>query len=190
MNNKSGTQESNKTRLYEALGQIVVSFKALELAVEGIIYCGMQVPTAQARILLSNMPFKTKVANMESLVSEIHADDDLGSLAATLSEFVERCYFCEQQRNSWVRTYWVPELEAEQGYIKRLQPNTAVNSQGSLILNSVSLLELESFVLCLNATVTYLYAFHQRLFANFGRMRDPQSLSEYIQLPLLAGNDN
>lgn len=180
-------QESNKTRLYEGLGQVVVSFNALELAIEGIIFCGLQVPATQLRILMGSMAFATKVTTMNSVIRELHTGDDLGSLGITLDEFVERCHFCEEQRNQWVRSYWVPELEAELGQMKRLQH--PLPGQGQFFVDAVNLQELEHFIVCLNTTVTYLYRFHQKLCTSFGRMRDSRSLNEYLRTPIQAGND-
>ena len=43
------SQPSNKTRLYEALGQIVVSFKALEQALDALILACMKCPATQGK---------------------------------------------------------------------------------------------------------------------------------------------
>jgi hypothetical protein len=181
-------KESNKLRLYEALGQIVISFKTLELAVEGIVFCTMQISASQARILMSSMSFAAKVSAMNSTVLELHGRD-LGSLGITLNEFVERCLFCEQQRNLWIKSHWIPELSDEPGYIKRLKQVQSLNDSSGVALDSVSILELESFIACLNATVSYLYAFHQKLLTCFGRVRDTQALNDYLFVLIQAGND-
>lgn len=181
-------QENNKTRLYEALGQTVVSFKALELAVEGIIFCGMQVSAAQVRILLASMSFTTKIETLRSIIVELHTTDKFEDFAVTLDEFVERCLFCEQQRNEWLNSYWIPEADSEPGYTKRLRQ--IKSHEQSLEINIVNLLDLEGFVLCLSATVSYLHAFHQKLFSAFARIRGADALSDYLQIPLSARNDS
>lgn len=182
------SHQTNKTRLYEALGQIVVSFKALEQALEAIIYCCMQVSPAQVRILMNSMSFSTKVTTMESLLYELHVNDELGKFAATLQEFIERCIYCEQKRNEWVRSYWIPELDGDVGMVRRLKAQV-MNSDSDLMLEIVNLAELESFILCLNATVTYLQAFHQKLFISFERVQGPEHFQRYLRTRLYAGND-
>lgn len=180
------SHQTNKTRLYEALGQIVVSFKALEQALEAIIYCCMEISPAQVRILMNSMSFSTKVTTMESLLRELHADDELGKLSITLQEFIERCAYCERQRNEWVRSYWIPELEADAGMVRRLG---APQNESELTLELIHLAELENFILCLNATVTYLQAFHQKLFTSFERVQGPEHFQRYLRTQLYAGND-
>jgi hypothetical protein len=182
------SHQTNKTRLYEALGQIVVSFKALEQALEAIIFCCMEVSPAQVRILMNSMSFATKVETMESLLRELHADDELGKLSITLQEFIERCAYCERQRNEWVRSYWIPELEADAGMVRRLSTQV-VSSDSELTLEIIPLTELENFILCLNATVTYLQAFHQKLFVSFERVQGPEHFQRYLRTQLYAGND-
>jgi hypothetical protein len=182
--------ESNKTRLYEALGQMVVSFKALELVVEGIIFCGLQVPAAQVRILLAGISFNVKVTNMSVIVRERHTGNDLESFVPTLDMLVERCHYCGKQCDEWLQSYWVPGLNAESGYVKRLQPTGFASNFNSLELDSVSLLEVESFIPCLKATTSNLHGFHQNLFLHFGRIRGPQALNDYMQAPLSAENDS
>ncbi len=182
------SRQTNKTRLYEALGQIVVSFKALEQALEAIIYCCMEISPTQVRILMNSMSFATKVATMESLLRELHADDELGKLSITLQEFIDRCAYCERQRNEWVRSYWIPELEADAGMVRRLSVQV-VSSDAELALEIIHLAELESFVLCLNATVAYLQAFHQKLFLSFERVQSPEHFQRYLRTQICADND-
>jgi hypothetical protein len=51
------SQPSNKTRLYEALGQIVVSFKALEQALDSLILaCMKRIEGIQTLGSLMRMP--------------------------------------------------------------------------------------------------------------------------------------
>lgn len=182
------SHQTNKTRLYESLGQIVVSFKALEQALEAIIYCCMEISPAQARIMMNSISFSTKVTTMESLLRELHADDELGKLSITLQEFIERCTYCERQRNEWVRSYWIPELEAGAGMVRRLGGQLAI-SDSEFTLEIIHLAELESFILCLNATVTYLHAFHQKLFTSFERVQGPEHFQRYLRTQLYVGND-
>lgn len=182
------SHQTNKNRLYEALGQIVVSFKALEQAIEAIIYCCMEISPAQVRILMNSMSFSTKVTTMESLLRELHAGDELGKLSITLQEFIERCAYCERQRNEWVRSYWIPELEADAGMVRRLS-SQLVSGDAELALEIIHLAELESFVLCLNATVTYLQAFHHKLFLSFERVQGPEHFQRYLRTQLYVGND-
>ncbi len=182
--------ESNKTRLYEALGQIVVAFKTLELVVEGIIFCSLQVPAAQVRVLLAGIAFDIKVTNMSLIVRERHTCNDLESFVPSLDELVARCHYCGKQSDEWLQSHWVPGLNAESGYVKRLQSTDFVSNFNSLELDSVSLLELENFIPCLNATTGNLQRFHQNLFLHFGRIRGPQALNDYMQAPLSAENDS
>ncbi len=183
------SHQTNKTRLYESLGQIVVSFKALEQALEAIIYCCMEISPAQVRILMNSMSFSTKVTTMESLLRELHAEDELGKLDITLQEFIDRCTYCECQRNELVRSYWIPELETDAGMVRRLMVSK-VSSNSELGLEIIHLAELESFILCLNATVTYLQAFHHKLFISFDRVRSPEHFQRYLRTQLCVGNDS
>lgn len=180
---------SNKSRLYEAMGQIAVSYKALELTIEGIIFCSMQVPAAQARIFLAGMPFGTKVTNMNAIIRSGHIDNDLDGFVTVLNDLVERCRNCEKQSSEWLRSCWVPVPNPESGYVQRLQRACPAGNSTSLEVDSVSLSELEGFAACLNATVKDLRCFHQALFSSFGRIRAPQVLDEYMQAQLAAEND-
>lgn len=180
-------QQSNQIRLYESLGQIVVSFGALEQTVEAIIFCAMPSTIVQAKVLFRSMTFAAKVSAMHSALRELHTDQELNSFLVTLNEFVERSHYCEQRRNEWVRSCWIPELASDSGTVYRLQPDPC--KEKALALEKIPLLELECFLVCLNSTVAYLCAFHRRLFVNFGRLRDCQAFNEYLCTPLHVSND-
>lgn len=178
------SQLPNKTRLYEALGQIVVSFKALEQGVDGLILCSLDSPVTQGFILIDSMSFPQKVTTLNELIRALHTQQELGVLHHTLEALVERSHACEQQRNQWVRSYWVPEVEAEQGVVMRLQ--RALDT-GGYSLMPVKLTELESFIVVLNATVTYLSAFHQKLANNFGQIKGIRAAESLLKTPRLPG---
>lgn len=176
----------NKTRLYEALGQIVVSFEALEQGIDGLILCSMDSANAQNTLLLDSINFVKKVSNMNELIRELHSDEELGALRDTLDALVERCYTCEQQRNNWVRSYWVPEVEAEDGVVMRLQRS---RDAGGLVLVPCQLLELENFIVVLNATVAYVRGFHQKLCISFKRIRNLPVPENYLTSLRLVDKD-
>lgn len=53
-------------------------------------------------------------------------------------------------------------------------------------LEPVDIVELENFIVVLNATLAYLYGFHQKLAANFKRIEGIQSLESLLRLPRLV----
>jgi len=178
------SQLSNKTRLYEALGQIVVSFKALEQGIDGLILCSLDSPIAQGAILIGTMSFSQKIETMNELIRSLHTEQELGALHHTLAALVERCHVCAQQRNHWIRSYWVPEVDAEPGVVMRLQ--RAEDASG-FVLIPVNIAELESFIVVLNATVAYLNGFHQKLANNFKHIQGVQAVESLLNTPRLAG---
>lgn len=162
------SQLPNKTRLYEALGQIVVSFKTLEQGIDGLILGCLHSPATQGKtILIDQVPFSQKVNSINELVRELHREHELGVLNLTLGALIERCNSCEYQRNNWIRSYWVPEVESPAGTAMRLQRSSDGNS---VRLEPIDIAELENFIVVLNATVAYLYGFHQKLAINFKRI--------------------
>ncbi len=178
------SQLSNKTRLYESLGQIVVSFKTLEQGVDCLILACMKSPATQGKtILIDQVPFAHRVSSMSELVKELHKEHELGALNQTLYALVERCISCEQQRNNWIRSYWVPEVESAAGTVMRLR--RSADSAG-VKLEPVDIVELENFIVVLNATLAYLYGFHQKLAANFKRIEGIQALESLLRIPRLV----
>lgn len=175
---------SNKTRLYEALGQIVVSFKALEQGIDGLILCSLDSPIAQGAILIGTLSFPQKITTMNELIRSLHTEQELGALHHTLEALVERGHACAQQRNHWIRSYWVPEVDAEPGVVMRLQRTEDVRG---FALMPVNIAELESFIVVLNATVAYLNGFHQKLANNFKRIQGVQAAESLLKTPRLAG---
>ncbi|MGV8838139.1 hypothetical protein [Cellvibrio sp.] len=174
----------NKNRLYEALGQIVVSFKTLEQGIDGLILACMKSPATQGKtILIDQIPFPQRVNSMSELVRELHREYELGALNQTLAALVERCVSCEQQRNNWIRSYWVPEVESAIGTVMRLR--RSADSAG-VRLEPVDIVELENFIVVLNATLAYLYGFHQKLAANFKRIEGIQALESLLRIPRLV----
>lgn len=174
----------NKNRLYEALGQIVVSFKTLEQGIDGLILACMKSPATQGKtILIDQIPFPQRVNSMSELVRELHREYELGALNQTLAALVERCVSCEQQRNNWIRSYWVPEVESAAGTVMRLR--RSADSAG-VRLEPVDIVELENFIVVLNATLAYLYGFHQKLAANFKRIEGIQVLESLLRIPRLV----
>lgn len=180
------SSQTNKTRLYEALGQILVTFNALEQSLEAIIFCSMDVSPAQVRILMSSMSFSSKVATMESLLRDRHASDGLGILSTTLQELIERCAYCESLRNEWICSYWMPEFEADVSSVRRL---VVPLNESELTLETIHLAELESFIDCLRTSVNCLHAFHLNLFVSFGRVLGPEHFHRYLETRLDAQND-
>ncbi len=171
---------SNKTRLYEALGQIVVSFTALERGVDSLVLCSLDSSEAQSEFMVSPMTFQQKVSTLYELIRELHHDVELGALNHTLDALVERCLNCEQQRNEWVRAYWVPEVDNEAGIVMRLMRTSDSNS---LEMVPVKVSDLEHFIVVLNATLAYLSGFHQKLSTNFKRVRQlPEGHSGKLEL--------
>ena len=171
---------SNKTRLYEALGQIVVSFTALERGIDGLVLCSLGSREAQSEIMVNPMTFEQKVTSMYELIRELHQGLELGALNDTLDALVERCLSCEQQRNEWVRAYWLPEVNSEAGIVMRL---TRVPDANSLEMVPVKIADLEHFIVLLNATLAYLSGFHQKLFSQFKRIRQlPAGHSTRLEL--------
>lgn len=174
----------NKNRLYEALGQIVVSFKTLEQGIDGLILACMKSPATQGKtILIDQIPFPHRVNSMSELVRELHREYELGALNQTLAALVERCVSCEQQRNNWIRSYWVPEVESATGTVMRLRRST---DSARVRLEPVDIVELENFIVVLNATLAYLYGFHQKLAANFKRIEGIQALESLLRIPRLV----
>lgn len=182
------SQPPNKTRLYEALGQIVVSFKALEQGIDGLILACMKSPATQGKtILIDQIPFPQRVSSMSELVQELHRTYELGALNLTLSALVERCVSCEQQRNNWIRSYWVPEVESPVGKVMRLRRS---GDDNTMRLEPIEIAELENFIVVLNATVAYLYGFHQKLAVNFKRIDSVQSYEIFLKTPRLVDGDS
>ncbi|WP_331346780.1 hypothetical protein [Cellvibrio sp. UBA7661] len=173
----SNIHNANKTRLYEALGQIVVSFRALEKGVDGLITCSQDESSSLNVLLLESIPFTQKISVMDELIRSRHCVQELGALNQTLIALVERCHSCEHQRNEWIRSYWVPELEAKEGSVMRLQRKETEN----LELVPCQLTELENFIVVLNATVAYLCGFHQKLYAGFKRIRNIPTTETYLK---------
>ncbi|MDR7089635.1 hypothetical protein [Cellvibrio fibrivorans] len=173
----------NKTRLYEALGQIVVSFKTLEQGVDGLILACMKSPATEGKtILIDQIPFAHRVSSVSELVRELHREYELGALNQTLAALVERCVSCEQQRNNWIRSYWVPEVESAVGTVMRLRRS---GDTYGVRLEPVDIVELENFIVVLNATVAYLYGFHQKLAVNFKRIEGVQHHEIFLKTPRL-----
>ncbi|MEN0038480.1 MAG: hypothetical protein AAGC78_15490 [Cellvibrio sp.] len=166
-----------KTHLYELLGQIVVSFGALERGVDGLILGAMDSPFSQGQALLKSMSFQQKVPAMGDLIRNMHSVSELGVLSQTLQALIERCDACEQERNNWVCSYWVPEVNSPAGFVSRLSHS---NDSGALVLALVDISELERCVVVLNATVAYLYGFHQKLSNNFRRVRSIRLVEEFL----------
>ncbi|MDO8342784.1 MAG: hypothetical protein Q7T48_06275 [Cellvibrio sp.] len=178
------SQLSNKTRLYEALGQIVVSFKTLEQGIDGLILACMKSPATQGKtILIDQVPYPQRIISMSELVRELHREYELGALNHTLSALVERCVSCEQQHNNWIRSYWVPEVESAVGTVMRLRRS---GDNNGVRLEPVDIVELENFIVVLNATVAYLYGFHQKLAMNFKRIDAVQSHEIFLKTPRLV----
>lgn len=178
------SQASNKSRLFEALGQIVVSFKTLEQALDSLILACMESPATQGKtILIDQIPFAHRVSSMSELVRELHRDYELGVLNQTLSALVERCLSCEQQRNNWIQSYWIPDVESAPGTVMRLRRSTA---SAGVRLEPVDMTELENFIVVLNATLGYLCGFHQKLAASFNRIEAIQPLESLLGIPRLA----
>ena len=159
-------QPPNKNRLYEALGQIVVSFKALEQGVDGLILCSLGAPVEEGAIMIDKLSFQQKLTAMDELVRRLHTQEELGALDHTLIALVERGLACEAERNYWVRSNWVPEVESGVGVVMCLQKG----AQG-FVLAPVNIVVLENFIVKLNATVAYLSGFHQKLANNFKRIQ-------------------
>lgn len=175
---------SNKTRLYEALGQIVVSFKNLEQGIDGLILCSLDSPVAQGAILIGTLSFPQKITTMHELICSLHTEQELGALRHTLEALVERGHACAQQRNHWIRSYWVPEVDAEPGVVMRLE--RAEDASGFALV-PVNIAELENFIVVLNATVAYLNGFHHKLAHNFRRIQGVQVAESLLKTPRLAG---
>ena len=170
---------SNKTGLYEALGQIVVSFSVLEQRLDCLLASSLKTPLAQNAVIIKGMSFAQKVTIMNDLICELHSECDLGALNHTLAALVERCHSCELERNNWVRAYWVPEAESQAGQVMCLQYSAVT---GDLELVPVKLIELDNFIVLLNATIAYLSGFHQKLFTQFNRLRDLSDNSFNLEL--------
>ena len=179
------SQLPSKTRLYEALGQIVVSSKTLEQGIDGLILACMKSPATQGKtILIDQVPFPQKVSSINELVRELHREHELGALNQTLFTLLERCVGCEQQRNNWIRSYWVPEVESALGTVMRLRRS---GDDNGVRLEPVDIAELENFIVVLNATVAYLYGFHQKLAVNFKRIQGVEALESLLKTSQLAG---
>lgn len=179
---------SNKTRLYEALGQIVVSFGTLEQGVDGLILACMKSPATQGKtILIDQVPFPQKVSSINELTRELHSEHEMGVLNLTLTALVERCINCEQQRNNWIRSYWVPEVESAVGTVMRLRRS---GDSSNVRLEPIDIAELENFIVVLNATVAYLYGFHQKLAVNFKRIDGVQHHEIFLKAPRLVDGDS
>lgn len=185
--NSCDHQQSNRLRLYESLGQIIVSFDVLEKTIEAIIFCSTSTSVMQARVLCGNMTFSTKINTMGSTLCELHMDAELGDVLITLNELIERSNYCERQRNNLVRAYWVPELASELDAIYRLRSDG--NEEKAFGLEKVPLSVLDNFVVFLNSTASCLHAFYQHLLVRFGQLRDYQSFNEYFNTPLKVSND-
>lgn len=183
------SQLPNKTRLYEALGQIVVSFKTLEQGIDCLILACLNSPATQGKtILIDQVPFPQKVNSINELVRELHHEHELGALNLTLAALVERCANCEQQRNNWIRSYWIPEVESPVGNVMRLQRSGDGNG---FTLEPIDIVELENFIVVLNATVAYLYGFHQKLAVNFKRITGVLQCHElFLKTPRLVDCDS
>lgn len=182
------SQLPNKNRLYEALGQIVVSFKTLEQGIDGLILACLKSPATQGKtILIDQIPFPQKVSSINELVRELHREHELGVLNHTLAALVERCVSCEQQRNNWIRSYWVPEVESAVGTVMRLRRS---GDSSNVRLEPIDIAELENFIVVLNATVAYLYGFHQKLSVNFKRIDCVQSHEFFFKTPRLVDGDS
>lgn len=180
------SQIPNKTRLYEALGQIVVSYKTLEQGIDGLILACLNSPATQGKtILIDHVPFGQKVNSINELIRELHPEHELGALNVTLIALVERCVSCELQRNNWVRSYWVPELESPEGAVMRLRRSGENNG---VKLEPIDISELENFIVVLNATIAYLYGFHQKLASNFNRIAGVQCHEIFLKGPRLDGD--
>lgn len=166
-----------KTHLYELLGQIVVSFSALERGVDGLILAALDSPLNHGLAFLKGMSFQQKILVMDDLIRNMHSVRELGALSQTLQALIERCSACEQERNNWVCSYWVPEVEGPDGFVSRLRHS---NDSGVLVLALVDISELERSVVVLNATVAYLYGFHQKLSNNFRRVRNIRLVEDFL----------
>lgn len=172
---------SNKAPLYEALGQIVVCLKIVEQGVDDLILACLQSPATQGKtLLIDQVPFLQKINSINELVRELHSENELGVLNQTLSALVERCVYCEQQRNQWIRSYWVPEVESAEGTVMRLR-RSANNNE--VKLESINITELENFIVVLNATAAYLYGFHEKLAVNFKRIQSVQTVESLLKKP-------
>lgn len=172
-----------KTYLYELLGQIVVSFRLLEQGIDGLILSALDSPMVQSLALLNGMSFEQKVSAMNNLIRSSHSLQELGVLDQTLHVLVERCLVCERERNDWICSYWVPEVESEDGLVMRLRGSADSNG---LSLTAVDISELESFVVVLNATAAYLDGFHQKLSSNFKRVRSIKLVDAFLKRNALA----
>jgi hypothetical protein len=181
------TYISTKSHLYELLGQIVVSFRALERGVDGLILAGFTSPLNQGLVLLNTMTFKEKVPAMSQLIRDLHSVQELGILDQTLHALVERCSASEQERNNWIYSYWVPEVKAADGFILRLQNK---NDSKELLLTEVSISELENFIVVLHATIAYLHGFHQKLSNNFRRMRTARAVQDFFNRIEIAAQNS
>lgn len=169
---------SVKIKLYECLGQIVVSFGALERGVDRLILAGVNSPLSQEFISLNSMTFQQKIPLMNTLVRNLHSVQELGVLDQTLQALIERCLMCEQERNSWICSCWVPEIAGTGGFVSRLRNE---GDSAGLVLTTVEISELENFVVVLNSAVAYLYGFHQKLSNNFGRIRTIRSVEDFLK---------
>jgi hypothetical protein len=169
---------SVKIKLYESLGQIIVSFGALERGVDRLILAGINSPLSWELTSLNSMTFQQKIPLMNTLIRNLHSVQELGILDQTLQVLTERCLMCQQERNSWIYSYWVPEIAQTDGFVSRLQNE---EDSAGLILTTVEISELENFVVVLNATVAYLYGFHQKLSNKFGRVRTIRSIEDFLK---------
>lgn len=177
-------QSPNKNRLYEALGQIVVSFKAFEQGVDGLMLCSLDAPVNQSAILLNSMSFQQKLIAMDELIRRLHTKEELGALHDILEALVERGLACERERNHWIRSNWVPEVESEIGVVMCLQ-----KSDEGFALEPVNIAALENFIVILNATVAYLCGFHQKLANNFKRIQGVKAAESLLKKPRLVAKD-
>ena len=167
-----------KIKLYESLGQIVVSFGALERGVDRLILAGINSTLSQELTSLNGMTFQQKIPLMNTLIRNLHSVQELGILNQTLQALTERCLMCEQERNSWVYSYWVPEIVETDSFVSRLRND---GDSAGLVLTTVEISELENFVVVLNAAVAYLYGFHQKLSNKFGRVRTIRSIEDFLK---------
>lgn len=177
---------SVKTKLYESLGQIVVSFGALERGVDTLILACVDTHLSQGLVSLNSMTYQQKIPLMNNMVRELHGVQELGLLDQTLQMLIERCLICEQERNNWIYSYWVPEIAGATGFVSRLKNES---DSGEWVLTTVEISELENFVVVLNATVAYLYGFHQKLSNNFGKVRTIRSVEEFLKRSDLVAQD-
>jgi hypothetical protein len=177
------SQHKNKHRLYESLGQIYVLFEALEQGINKLVMCCLGECASKNLMLLDRISFGEKAALMDELIRSIHSKQELSELNDTLIALVDRCNLCEELGDKWMQAHWVPEVEAGEGVVMRLERDTANNLQ----LVPCRLNELENFVIVLNATNAYLSRFHQTLAAK-KRIRHIPLLTGYVKpLPLANG---